>query len=160
MLSSCGAGVAGSGPRFANGLALAGFVAVGFAAVVSGLVAAVGSDGSAQGCVLVASVGFGVTKSPTVGQSPGFACIQQGYISNWPEEATARNRKISNKYGQTYLKLLVQIDDVERSIDVEHEIRWETLRTVASRRAQEIAKNFAVPLDFDEWPVSPVESSG
>jgi hypothetical protein len=91
---------------------------------------------------------------------PNLAPAAQGYISNWPEEATARNKKISNKYGQTYLKLLVQINDVERTIDVEHEIRWETLRTVASRRAQEIAKNFAVPLDFDEWPVSPVETSG
>lgn len=90
---------------------------------------------------------------------PDLAPIAQGYISNWPEESTLRNKKLSNKYGRTYLKLLVQADDVERATDVEHEMRWDTLRTVASRRAQEIAKNFDVALDFEEWPVSPVENA-
>jgi hypothetical protein len=88
-------------------------------------------------------------------EMPALAPEARGYISNWPEEATLRNKKISNRYGQTYLKLLVQIDDTERHTDVEHEIRWETLRTVASRREQEISNNFKVPLDFEEWPSPP-----
>lgn len=86
---------------------------------------------------------------------PALAPIAQGYVSNWPEEATVRNKRISNEYSQTYLKLLVQVDDVEHTTNVEHELRWETLRTVASRRQQEIANNFKVPLDFEEWPVPP-----
>lgn len=65
--SSCGAPVAGSGPRFCNGLADAGLVVFALGVVAGLVVVAVGFDGKAHGCGLAVVVGLGETKSLTVG---------------------------------------------------------------------------------------------
>ncbi|MFG6448963.1 hypothetical protein ACG0Z6_12045 [Roseateles sp. BYS180W] len=82
---------------------------------------------------------------------PSLADAAKGYISNWPEEGTLRNRGINSGYSQQYLKLSSQLDGTEtpRS-NVEHKMRIETLRVVSSRRLAEISENYKTPLSFEE----------
>ena len=57
----------GSGPRFVNGLAAAGFVESAFGVVAGAVFDAVGLIGKAQGDGFDGVTGLGATKSPTVG---------------------------------------------------------------------------------------------
>lgn len=81
---------------------------------------------------------------------PSLAPAAKGYISNWPEEWTARSQAIKNGYCQQYLKLSTQIDGTETATDIEAQMRVEALRIASTRRREEIAKNFETPLAFEE----------
>lgn len=81
---------------------------------------------------------------------PPLALEAQGYISNWPEEATVRSKSIQNGYSQQYLKLSVQVEGTEDHTDVERQMKKEALRIASTRRKEEIAKNFEIPLLFEQ----------
>lgn len=81
---------------------------------------------------------------------PALASEAQGYISNWPEEASQRNKRIKNGYSREYLKLSVQVSGAESNGDVSEVMRTEALIVASSRRRDEISKNFDVPLAIEE----------
>lgn len=81
---------------------------------------------------------------------PSLALAAKGYISNWPEDATVRSKDIKNGYSQQYLKLSVQLDGTETHTSVEGQLKVETLRIASTRRKEEIAKNFEIPLLFEQ----------
>ena len=81
---------------------------------------------------------------------PALAPEARGYISNWPEEGSTRNRAIKNGYSQEYLKLSNQLDGTETASDVESVMKHEALRIASIRRKEEIARNFEVQMSFEE----------
>ena len=74
----------------------------------------------------------------------------QGYISNWPEEASVRDTAIKSDYSREYLKTTLELDESNEVSQITHTLKSASLRLIAKKRQEEILKNFEVQLSYEK----------
>ena len=74
----------------------------------------------------------------------------QGYISNWPEEASVRDNAIKSDYSREYLKTTLELDESNEVSQITHTLKSASLRLIAKKRQEEILKNFEVQLSYEK----------
>lgn len=74
----------------------------------------------------------------------------QGYISNWPEETTMREKAIRSDYSREYLKTAMELDEANKVSQVAYTLKSASLRLISEKRHQEISKNFDVKLSYEK----------
>ena len=73
-----------------------------------------------------------------------------GYISNWPEESTAREDTIEHDYSRAYLKTAIELDETNKKSNAAFTVKASSLRLIAQKRLQEIGANFDVKLAYED----------
>lgn len=73
----------------------------------------------------------------------------KGYISNWPEETTLREKKIKTGYSREYFKVMQEIDAIEDTTEVSYQVKIASLRMISNRRKDELTANFSVKMAFE-----------
>lgn len=76
---------------------------------------------------------------------PELAPEAKGYLSNWPEEASKRDRNIKKKISQEYLRRCVELADQQDQSD----LKIQFLEVANRERKKEIDANFEVKLVYE-----------
>lgn len=81
---------------------------------------------------------------------PDLAPEAKGYLSNWPEEATVRNKKIGKTISQTYLKGCIELAQLQEKKAPQNRLKFQHLTVTNREREKEIIANFEIELAYEE----------